>query len=102
VLVVGGEAGVAFSEEEIAYLRSQRLARIATVSAGGQPDVVPLGFDQQEVQQQGPREPPHVFGSAISPRLGLLAGQRIPGAEPALARLPPEQIPVHRSHGFAT
>ena len=36
---------MAFSEEEIAYLRSQRLARIATVSAGGQPDVVPVGFE---------------------------------------------------------
>jgi pyridoxamine 5'-phosphate oxidase family protein len=36
---------VSFSEEEIAYLRSQRLARIATVSADGQPDVVPVGFE---------------------------------------------------------
>jgi pyridoxamine 5'-phosphate oxidase family protein len=36
---------VSFSEEEAAYLRSQRLARIATVSAGGQPDVVPVGFE---------------------------------------------------------
>jgi pyridoxamine 5'-phosphate oxidase family protein len=36
---------VSFSEEETAYLRSQRLARIATVSAIGQPDVVPVGFE---------------------------------------------------------
>jgi pyridoxamine 5'-phosphate oxidase family protein len=36
---------VPFSEEEIAYLRSQRLARIATVAADGQPDVVPVGFE---------------------------------------------------------
>ncbi|GAA2404417.1 hypothetical protein GCM10010191_10190 [Actinomadura vinacea] len=36
---------MSFSEEEIAYLRSQRLARIATVSADGQPDVVPVGFE---------------------------------------------------------
>jgi pyridoxamine 5'-phosphate oxidase family protein len=36
---------VPFSGEETAYLRSQRLARIATVSAGGQPDVVPVGFE---------------------------------------------------------
>jgi pyridoxamine 5'-phosphate oxidase family protein len=36
---------VSFSEEETAYLRSQRLARIATVSADGQPDVVPVGFE---------------------------------------------------------
>jgi pyridoxamine 5'-phosphate oxidase family protein len=34
-----------FSEEETAYLRSQRLARIATVSTDGQPDVVPVGFE---------------------------------------------------------
>ena len=34
-----------FSEQETAYLRSQRLARIATVSADGQPDVVPVGFE---------------------------------------------------------
>jgi pyridoxamine 5'-phosphate oxidase family protein len=36
---------VSFSEEEIAYLRSQRLARLATVSAAGQPDVAPVGFE---------------------------------------------------------
>ncbi|MCG5217984.1 pyridoxamine 5'-phosphate oxidase family protein [Streptosporangium soli] len=36
---------MSFSEAEIAYLRSQRLARIATVSADGQPDVVPVGFE---------------------------------------------------------
>ncbi|MDG6905922.1 MAG: PPOX class F420-dependent oxidoreductase [Nitrososphaerota archaeon] len=36
-----------FSKAEMEYLRSQRLARIATVSSNGQPDVVPvgLGFD---------------------------------------------------------
>lgn len=33
-----------FSEKEIAYLKSQRLARIATVSANGDPDVAPVGF----------------------------------------------------------
>jgi pyridoxamine 5'-phosphate oxidase family protein len=36
---------MSFSEEEKAYLRSQRLARIATVSGEGQPDVVPVGFE---------------------------------------------------------
>ncbi|SDK50662.1 pyridoxamine 5'-phosphate oxidase family protein [Nonomuraea jiangxiensis] len=35
----------ATAEEEIAYLRSQPLARVATVSADGQPDVVPLAFE---------------------------------------------------------
>jgi pyridoxamine 5'-phosphate oxidase family protein len=34
---------VSFTQEEIAYLQSQRLARIATVSPDGQPDVVPVG-----------------------------------------------------------
>ncbi|MEO3810962.1 PPOX class F420-dependent oxidoreductase [Sphaerisporangium sp. B11E5] len=36
---------MSFSDEEIAYLRSQRLARIATVAGDGQPDVVPVGFE---------------------------------------------------------
>ena len=35
---------MSFTEEEIAYLRTQRLARIATVSADGQPDVMPVGY----------------------------------------------------------
>jgi pyridoxamine 5'-phosphate oxidase family protein len=34
-----------FTEQEIAYLKSQRLARIATVGADGQPDVAPVGFE---------------------------------------------------------
>jgi pyridoxamine 5'-phosphate oxidase family protein len=36
---------VAFSDEEIAYLRSQPVARLATVNADGQPDVVPVAFE---------------------------------------------------------
>ena len=36
---------MAFTEEEKAYLHSQRLARLATVSDDGQPDVVPVGFE---------------------------------------------------------
>lgn len=36
---------MSFTEEELAYLRSQPLARMATVSADGQPDVVPLAFE---------------------------------------------------------
>ena len=35
---------MSFIEEEIAYLRTQRLARVATVSPGGQPDVMPVGY----------------------------------------------------------
>jgi pyridoxamine 5'-phosphate oxidase family protein len=34
-----------FSENEITYLKSQRIARIATASAQLQPDVAPVGFD---------------------------------------------------------
>ena len=36
---------MSFSDEEVAYLRSQRLARLATVAPDGQPDVVPVGFE---------------------------------------------------------
>jgi pyridoxamine 5'-phosphate oxidase family protein len=36
---------MSFADDEVAYLRSQRLARIATVSSDGQPDVVPVGFE---------------------------------------------------------
>ena len=33
-----------FSDTELEYLRSQRLARIATADASGRPHVVPVGF----------------------------------------------------------
>jgi pyridoxamine 5'-phosphate oxidase family protein len=33
-----------FTELEVEYLQSQRLARLATASAGGQPDVSAVGF----------------------------------------------------------
>ncbi|HZC04517.1 MAG TPA: PPOX class F420-dependent oxidoreductase [Ktedonobacterales bacterium] len=33
-----------FSEAEIAYIKSQRLGRLATVNAAGEPHVVPVGF----------------------------------------------------------
>ena len=36
---------MAFTNEEIAYIRSQPLLRVATVSADGQPDVVPVTFE---------------------------------------------------------
>jgi pyridoxamine 5'-phosphate oxidase family protein len=41
------EGGIvmSFTDEEIAYLRSQPIARVATVAASGQPDVVPLAFE---------------------------------------------------------
>jgi len=34
-----------FTQEEVDYIRSQRLARIATSSKKGDPDVAPVGFD---------------------------------------------------------
>jgi pyridoxamine 5'-phosphate oxidase family protein len=34
-----------FTKFEIEYLKSQPLARLATVSDSGQPDVVPVGFE---------------------------------------------------------
>ena len=34
-----------FSEQEIAYLRSQQLAGIDTVSAAMQPDAAPVAFE---------------------------------------------------------
>jgi pyridoxamine 5'-phosphate oxidase family protein len=39
------ERRVSFNEEEKAYLASQGLARLATVSANGQPDAAPVGFE---------------------------------------------------------
>jgi len=33
-----------FSEKEIAYLRGQRLGRLATVNSNGEPHVVPVAF----------------------------------------------------------
>jgi pyridoxamine 5'-phosphate oxidase family protein len=36
---------MSFTDEEIAYLRSQPLVRLATVSPDGQPDVVPLACE---------------------------------------------------------
>lgn len=34
-----------FTEQEVTYLKSQHLARIATVSEDQQPDVTPVGFE---------------------------------------------------------
>jgi pyridoxamine 5'-phosphate oxidase family protein len=36
---------MSFTDEEIAFMRSQPLVRLATLSADGQPDVVPLAFE---------------------------------------------------------
>ncbi|MFD4245199.1 PPOX class F420-dependent oxidoreductase [Streptomyces sp. NPDC058525] len=37
-----------FSKAELAYLRSQRLGRLATVDAAGQPQANPVGFFPQD------------------------------------------------------
>lgn len=34
-----------FTDDEVAYLRSQPLARLSTVAPDGQPDVVPVAFE---------------------------------------------------------
>jgi pyridoxamine 5'-phosphate oxidase family protein len=39
------EHTMSFTAAEVAYIRSQRLTRVATVAADGQPDVVPVGFE---------------------------------------------------------
>jgi len=36
---------MSFTEEEIAYIQSQPLARLSTVDAEGQPDVTPVGLE---------------------------------------------------------
>jgi pyridoxamine 5'-phosphate oxidase family protein len=41
--VQGGS--VSFTDEEIAYLRSQPIARLATIGPEAQPDVMPVGFE---------------------------------------------------------
>ena len=35
---------MSFTDQELAYVRSQRLARLGTVAPDGQPDVVPVAF----------------------------------------------------------
>lgn len=37
-----------FNSDELAYLRSQPVARLATLNAGEQPDVVPVAFEVDE------------------------------------------------------
>jgi len=40
-----GQGAATFTAKERAYLNSQRLARIASVSPAGQPDVAPVGYE---------------------------------------------------------
>jgi pyridoxamine 5'-phosphate oxidase family protein len=39
-----------FTDEEVDYLRSQGLARIATMGPDGQPDVVPVAYEYEDGQ----------------------------------------------------
>ena len=49
-----------FTESEIAYLKSQLLARVATVAPDGQPDVAPVGYEfDGQVFYVGGRNPIH-------------------------------------------
>jgi pyridoxamine 5'-phosphate oxidase family protein len=40
--------GMSFTNEELEYLRSQPLARLATVAADGQPDVTPVALEVED------------------------------------------------------
>jgi integrase len=44
---------MSFSPEELEYLASQPLARLATVASDGQPDVVPVAFDTKKESYEG-------------------------------------------------
>jgi pyridoxamine 5'-phosphate oxidase family protein len=44
-ICANGESSMSFTAEEREYLASQPLARLATVSADGQPDVVPVSYE---------------------------------------------------------
>ena len=59
---------MAFTEEEAAYLRSQPLARIATVGPGGQPDVAPVGFEFDGTYLYVGGRAPHGPGSSSTSR----------------------------------
>ena len=50
-----------FSEKEIAYLDSQRLARIAPASEDSQPDVAPVGHPAKGLADFNAREDPRTI-----------------------------------------
>jgi pyridoxamine 5'-phosphate oxidase family protein len=39
-----------FTDDDLSYLRSQGLARLATIAPDGQPDVVPVAYEYEEGQ----------------------------------------------------
>jgi pyridoxamine 5'-phosphate oxidase family protein len=58
-----------FTDEEIAYLQSQPLARLATVNSGAQPDVVPVAFEFDDLVSFNPfiARGIRVYGDANGP-----------------------------------
>lgn len=40
---------MSFTDEEIAYIKFQPLARVATVAPDGQPDIAPVGFEFDDI-----------------------------------------------------
>ena len=68
---------MAFSDDEIAYLQSQPVARLATVNADGQPDVVPVAFEL---------DGPYIWvGGAGRSKVSLVADDLV-SMEPFIAR----------------
>lgn len=67
---------MSFTDEEIAYLRTQPIARIATLSADGQPDVVPVGFEFDDMVSFDPfiARGMRIYGRAEQPfeRVGMV------------------------------
>lgn len=63
---MGVEDHWAFTDEEVAYILKQPLARVATVSDEGQPDVVPLVFEFDDLNAVRPWTPRNlrVYGRA--------------------------------------
>lgn len=61
---------MSFTEQEVAYLRAQPLARLSTLGGDGQPDVVPVAFEFDPFIARGVR----VYGKASPPieRRGLV------------------------------
>ena len=55
---------MAFTDEELEYLRSQPLARLATVAPDGQPDVTPVALEVEG----------RIYGTAEDPidRVGMV------------------------------
>ena len=78
---------MSFTDEEVAYIRSQRLARVATAAADGQPDVVPVGYEFDGT---------HFYIGGMDP-----ANTRRARNIKAAARLPPAEPPPTKTSSGA-